>query len=232
MKKNLMLAILSIALIALFFIISKIFLSNSSDQVKKNGLISSEVFTEEVINRIKIINENSIIVVGINDCDMCRHLIQMLNKDSEHPFFYFNIKYANNIDLQECFDIKGFPTSFIFNKNFEVIGKIDGMKNFKIIRDSIINGNIKIVNYNNDILNSNFQALLALKDNDISKAFKISNLVPDASKTIFNKYISYKYYLDKRIQDSICLYKNKIIKDARGVNVHVYNRILNELGIL
>ncbi len=232
MKKIIMLVILSITLIVMFFIISKNFLSKSSDHIKKKDVIKSEILTELIINRIKNTNKSSIIVVGISDCDMCRQLIQKLNKDSELPFFYFNIKYANNIDLQECFDIKGFPTSFIFNKNLEVIGKIDGMKNFKIIRDSILNGNIKIVNYNNDILNSNFQALLALRDNDISKAFEISNLVPEASKTIFNNYISYKYYLDKKTQDSTYLYKNKIIRDARGVNIHVYNRILNELGIL
>ncbi len=232
MKKIKTLVILSITLIVLFFIISKNFLSKSSDQIKKDDEIKSEILSEQIINRIKSINTSSIIVVGISDCDMCRQLNQKLNNDSELPFFYFNIKYANNIDLQECFDVKGFPTSFIFNKNLEVIGKIDGMKNFKLIRDSILKGNIKIVNYNNDILNSNFQALLALKGNDISKAFKISNLVPDASKTIFNNYISYKYYLDKRIQDSIYLYKNKIIRDAHGVNIHVYNRILNELGII
>lgn len=233
-KKIIWVLIASITLVVLFFIITKNFLSNdSSDQIEKKDEIKSEILTENVINRIKNVKKNFIIVAGINDCDMSRYLIQMLNKDSsELPYYYFNIKCGDNIELQECFNIKGFPTSFIFNENFEVIGKIDGMKNFKIIRDSILNGNIKIVNYNNDILNSNFQALLTLRDNDISKAFEISNLVPDASKTIFNNYISYKYYLDKKIQDSTNLYKNKIIRDARGVNIHVYNRILNELGIL
>lgn len=188
------------------------------------------------------VNQNGIglVTLGYGDCQICDELLDRdFYKDLNEPKCYLDItRSLNNRFLSQALYAKGFPTTYVINDQYEILGAIRGVNDFQNQLDSILCFqqpvcDIVIHNIVKDstliMLTDSFQALLCYWKRDFTgmKVKTIESL--EKGSYFFNNYLMYLVYKEENKTDSVALYRAKALRHGAHVNSFIYSDLIDEL---
>jgi hypothetical protein len=187
-------------------------------------------------------NKFVMITIGTAGCDLCSDINKIVIHDSSKVTKVFlNIEHhKNNLLLAQSLFNKGYPTSYIIDKNYNLIGIIDGLERFNEQLDSIIRYKQNPINFHSidgDVedkniiptLNFTFKASINYFENDFENLNKNVRISFKYGSFFFNNYLLYEYFTHKNNADSAKYYKYKALKYNRHINTHIYKDLIDKL---
>jgi hypothetical protein len=205
---------------------------------KDNNVISGKI-----LDSLLFINNYALLIIGINDCDLCQKPIMIQIPDSYHVAkYYIDIKFhKNNLIFSQALYTRGFPTSYIIDKNYNILGIINGSTNYLNKIDSILIHNKKLCPLQIDgdvkgtnvitVLSYSFKAIMAYFNNDYNKVYALSLRSKTYGSFFFNNYMLYSYFKNKGHSDSILFYRKQILKYNNHVNRYIFKSLIDSMII-
>lgn len=245
MKKVKLYSAIILCILAVYFLMYFDYQQNNVTQCKYIYYFDSPV--SNVFNKnmlIRMLNDKQFLVltIGITDCKLCKETKLIFIPDSfKVSRTYYDIKFhKNNLLLSQAFNTRGFPTSYVVDKNKNIIGIIEGNLNFSDQLNEIINYNQKMysvkIQGNVDstktlpVLNNSFKALLASLDNDKNRMYQYALKSKQYGRYFFNNFMLYSYFKSVGRIDSMCYYKKQALKYNYGINRMIYKSLIDSLS--
>ena len=200
------------------------------------------VINNKILDSLLFTNKYALLIIGINDCDLCQTPKMIQIPDSFHVTkYYFDIKFhKNNLIFSQALYTKGFPTSYIIDKNYNVLGIINGSTNYLNKIDSIIihnhklcplqiDGNVKSTNVIT-VLSYSVKTIMAYFKNDYDKVYALSLRSKTYGSYFFNNYMLYSYFKNKGNSDSILFYRKQTLKYNNHVNKYIFKSLIDSMA--
>lgn len=224
-----------------FILLILIFIGLGAKLWENHKINKCENFTLQLIDSL-LMNQNniSIITLGYGDCEICDELLNKdFYKDLNEPKCYLDItKSSNNRLLSQALYAKGFPTTYVINNQYEILGAIRGVYAFRTLLDSVLYlqqsiCDVSIHNIDKDMtlamLSDSFQALLNYWKGDFA-GMKTKTLRSfEKGSYFFNNYLMYLVYKEENKTDSVVLYKERAFREGKHVNSFIYSDLIEEL---
>ncbi len=204
-----------------------------------NSGTSSEC-TLKALDSLFTVSNLVIITISSEDCHLCNTLqndtcYQQLKEGK----LYFNIKeYPNNNLLAQALHTEGFPTSYIINSNYNVVGVVEGIKDFSARMDSALNqkwdiNGVSLRGVSKEalpaMLSYSLKSLVSYWKSDMQKTKEYAKLSLNKGSYFFNNYILYLVYKEDRRKDSTRYYRNRALEHSDHVNAYIYEDLITEL---
>lgn len=200
------------------------------------------IICDEDLENLSFNEEYSILIVGYDGCAPC----DSIKKEFQLPInvsasaFYLDIVHSGkHLLIAQALRTMGFPTIYIINQNYVIIGIIPGLKDWDAKLNSVVNGGTKIIEYdmegnNTDqlslMLGFSLRSLLASFDNNEVSRRQYVRLSLEHGSYFFNNWLLYRFYLDENNVDSAQYYKNLTLNFASGVDLFVYEDIIEDMN--
>ena len=186
-------------------------------------------------------NSVCILTLGYDDCQICNELLNRdFYKDLNEPKCYLDVtRSSTNNLLSQALYAKGFPTTYVINDQYEILGAIRGIRDFQMLLDSILYFqqpvcDVSIHGIDKEqtlaLLTDSFQALLNYWRGNSAEMKSITLKSFEKGSYFFNNYLMYLVYKNENKTDSVLLYKNRALRESTHVNSFIYNDLIEELN--
>lgn len=142
--------------------------------------------------------------------------------------YYINKDYCDtNLLISQALRTQSFPTSYVIDKQYRIVGEVNGLKDFSEQLNSITKKVPKSTT--NNMLDYSLKALLDYFEDDFDNMY--ANAV-DSRKYgdyFFNNYLIYLYWNRKGINDSVAYYKNAALNTLEGADMFIYESLIREI---
>lgn len=197
----------------------------------------SHIFMHNSFDSIATKSEYVMMVVGLNDCSMCKMVLDNteVSKLGVTRYYLELRHHPNNKLVASAFGIDGFPRSFIFNKNRKLVGVVHGAKDIEIEVGNIIQsdkaGEIMCCSGELAKMNGYFAALLKYTSGDAEGMYDEIQRSSAAEEDIFSAYMKYKYHYIHNNTDSTDYFRRRTLSlVGSNLDVMTYENIVRELA--
>lgn len=200
----------------------------------------TDVFSRHTLDSLLVEYENVMLTIGYNECSLCDVLrLKKIPENYSLGRYYIDATYddKNMLVLQSLY-YRGFPLSYIIDRNYNILGILKGLIHFEEHLDSVISkrsalipDTIPGIPYGKtlSVLSNSFKGLLAYMDNDNEAMASYARTSLLEGSFIFNNYLMYKHYKSQGAIDSVQYFSKQILKDVRGSDEIIYETLLNEV---
>lgn len=240
--KKIWIILWSVTLVAiLIFLVRQSFVKRVDSPLKYSVHEGSDstVFSKPTLDSLLGYHNYVILTIGSTECDMCKILKPRLIADSLHTSHYsIEVeKHKDNQLIAQALRVRGFPTSYVIDQNYNVLGVIRGLAHFEERLSDIINQHdavyvdtIPNVDVQNTLpmLSHAFKSLLAYHNSDKQEMYAQAHSSLSRGSYFFNNYLLYSYHSNLNNQDSAGYYRNKALTYAQDVDVKIYESLIEE----
>lgn len=188
----------------------------------------------------EIDNDNILLIITAKGCDICDIIF-----DTEYyknlPFGKTSIDImteSNHRLLAQALYTKGFPTGYLINSKFEIIGITEGTVFFEKQLDSILLDRKNIFDFSikgvdsdsiPSMLSYSLKSLKNYWEGDIASMKNYAIESREKGSYFFNNYLLYLAYKDENKRDSMSYYKHEALKHSHNINAYMYDDLIVEL---
>jgi hypothetical protein len=209
-------------------------------------MISNVCFSQkkvlDSVDSLFTIEKTALLTIGRSDCDVCDYLIGSdYYKALMFGKKYFDILASDeNKLLSQALYTYSFPSVYVINSEYEILGVVCGAKNFGKVVDAVCQNNEKIYDEYFNIKNIDknllpkmiaysLRSLRNYVDGDIEQMKKNAEASLSKGSYFFNNYLLYLAYKKEKNTDSMRKYKKNALKHADGINAYIYDNLIEEL---
>lgn len=239
MKKNTLLLLWALILTVSFGVLAyKYATAPKSAPVSLSQKPASAIFNKKSFDAAFEEDRYLMLIVGRGDCNMCQMLLS--DKDVDKcpvKKYYLDVTHHhNNMLVSQAFENDGFPRSYVFDQNRELIGIVHGSRDAAQAIDSIVRNHKSGMPERGDnlsVFGKTFDALLAYTDGDMEGMYKNTRQSLALKEYVFNNYLMYRFFYVYEQPDSIALYRQKTLGSlTRNLDVMTFESIVRELDPL
>ena len=195
------------------------------------GKQKSNVFDKSHLDTLLSNNDYVLLTLGAKGCSMCDIILadkSLWNYPIPH-YYIDKDHHNNNLLVVQALRNSGFPTSYVIDKDFNIVGSIVGMKDIIKRLDDIVHSKTPRQDTGMEMFNHSFRALLSYVDGDINDAYDHARMSTGKGDYFFNNYIAYKYQNEKGAMDSVAYYKDAAIGSLENADVFIYESLIREI---
>ena len=196
------------------------------------------VISHAVIDSLSKEREYYALVITKAGCSSCDILYNNINWEQYDLSYYFiNIDYhLNNRLIAQSLRNISFPTTYIINKNHDILGIISAIPDFEQRLNDILSNKIVPrvsaleehgVKNAFDMIQLSYKGVWALLDNNMSAVYDNSHFSLKRGSYFFNNYLLYEYHTAKHSLDSAQFYKKTALFNIYDfADIALYNDII------
>lgn len=232
----------SIVLLALF-VLYFIYSNNTKRIVYEKEFLLPEhlvkTFSANLLDSAFVDNEFLILTVTMDDCDVCKAIL--LNDCYKRAFcdkFFFNVSASSeNETLAHLLYTKGFPTTYVVNNSYELLGILEGIRNLGEKLDSVLYCGEKINDCHIEgissdsivpMLSNALRAFVCLEKGDDAHACRWLDASLKSGSYVYNNYLSYLFAKKEGLRDS-ARFKDRVLSFRGDLDHVIYKKIIHQL---
>lgn len=219
-------------LILLLFLIRSFFQKEIPDRSNQKQNNAPTIFTQEIFNKLKSPGKHILLTLtseGCDACDLIRHHPSLEQLPINACFIEREFCH-NNMFVSQVLPAYGFPYSFVFDENQNIIGYFRGAAEVEENIQSILLKKDEILTDTLQMLTNSFKSFLAYLDHDLQGMYFYAQESMNHLSYFFNNYLLYVYHRNMQQTDSAELYKTKALQSLQGGDIFVYETLVRELA--
>ena len=206
-----------------------------------NRRIKSQVMNVALLDSlVKTDADFIMLTIGHRDCKVCQKL-KFSKKMAKIRLVqeYFDITlHANNKLLGQALSVKGFPSTYVFDKNLQIRGGVSGMINRETrLRSACESSNVVFdlsveevdKSKLSGMLSNTFRSLLNYWEGDIeeAKTYALNSL--SYGSYFFNNYLLFLIYEMENDNEKMLFYREQALQYTSSTNKIIYEDLIRQL---
>ncbi|WP_047444882.1 hypothetical protein [Alistipes sp. ZOR0009] len=215
---------------------------NLEQQVVKGWYTSRSDFGKLLLDSLLKNNRYAVVTIGTSDCLLCHELGKVsIDKKLNASRVTLDYKFSDhNLLLSQALFPPGFPTTYIIDREYNIIGAVRGLDEFKKNTEAIISKRTKStplhiagdVSKSNEllVLSDALKSTVAKLEGNYEKMHAFARKSLSNGSYFYNNYLLYDYFTKMGVKDSSSFYKKRTLKYTYRINSHIYHSLIEELS--
>lgn len=232
MKKILIYFWTAILVVILYFCMKSFFQREDQATIGQQAETTQTTFMPASFNRLKAPGKYILLTVTSEGCNMCELIRQhpIFKQLPLTPCFIEREFCSNNMLVSQALPTHGFPSSYLFDEQQNLIGYFKGAADIEENLNTILLRKDEIPTDTLQMLTYAFKAFIAYLNNEPQQMYQYAQESMNYQSYFFNHYLLYIHYRNVHQTDPAEFHKIKALQSLQGSDIFVFETLVRELS--